>query len=417
MEHERKFKSFIENADVGIFSFNNENDYKEINSKFCGMIGYDRNEMFDYKFPEPFWPIQFYSRVKDDIELYKQTGLLKIETFFRRKNDTYFPVYLSGSIIPKSGDYDVEYAILMEDRSEQKKAEREFKLSKGMLVSLNNKLEKLVKKRTKQLQLVMKQKNEFINQLGHDLKNPLTPLISLIPVLYKKTPDDECKEIIAILKRNVAYMQNLIVNTIELAKLDSLKIPFSFELVNLKQEIDSTIRNNFKEIDSIIHDNLTMHNEKNITIFNRVDNDIYIELDKLRLNELIINLVGNAVKYGKENGSVNVIGEKDDDNSIQIKIIDDGIGMNQDQLRHVFNDFYRVNRQNSNFKSSGLGMSICKRIVEKHGGTINCESQGLGKGTTVICILPIKHNLLEDEQITQKMENVTSSIKNEKINA
>ena len=389
---------------MGIFSFNKEHKYKEINSRFCGMIGYDREELFEYRFPEPFWPQQFYLKTSEEIESYKKNGLLKITTFFCRKDNYYFPVRLCGSVIPGMENNDCEYVIFLEDISDQTKAEREFKLSQEMLVALINKLESMVKKRTEELQLVMKQKNEFINQLSHDLKNPLTPMINLIPVLQKKESNEEYKEIFSVLLRNVNYMRSLIVNTIELAKLDSLNISFSFEPVNLKQEIES-----------IIHDNFLKQKEKNINVTYQSEKDILVYVDKIRFNELIINIVENGIKYGREKGSVIISGEKKDDTSVQIKIVDDGIGMTAEQLQHVFRDFFKVNNQKSTYESSGLGMPICKRIVEKHGGIIHCESEGLGKGTSIIIDLPLKPKALDYHEVTKKMEKAISSIKEVKI--
>jgi PAS domain S-box-containing protein len=394
-ENGGKFKLFLENTNVGIFSFNKNHEYKEINSKFCGLIGYDRLELINYKFPEPFWTSKFFQKAEKDFEIYKQTGLLSIETFFCRKNNTFFPVSLTGSVIPHSEHNNVEFIILIEDISEKKKNQRELKMSQDMLISLNNKLEQLVKKRTHQLQKVIQQKNDFIKQLDHDLKNPLTPLITLLPILLKKTSDNECREIIAAIERNAIYMRDLIINTIELAKLDSPNIPFIFEKINLKQEIDSIIQTNFP-----------FSNEKNIKIFNEIPNDILIDVDKLRLNELITNLVGNSIKYGKDQGIVRIATMNECDHTIQMYIIDDGIGMNQEQLHQVFNEFYKVNQQHSTFKSSGLGMSICKRIIEKHGGTITCNSEGIGKGTTVTCKLPLKQvESIENDTVDLSIEN------------
>jgi PAS domain S-box-containing protein len=379
MSSEEKFKLFVENSDIGIFSFNMEHKYREINSKFCGMIGYDRDELYEYTFPEPFLSKNFYSEIINNIETYKKTGLLNIDTHFCRKNKSYFPVHLCGSVIPKNESKELEYIILLEDISNQKKAEREFQLTQEMLITTNKKLEEIVKKRTKQLELVMKQKNEFINQLSHDLKNPLNPLINLIPVLKKKIKEKEIKDILSILMENVNYMHNLIIKNIEIAKIDSLDISFSFEPINLKKEIDLIIDNNFK-----------FNKKKNTTVSSQIDEDIWLDVDKIRFNELMVNVIENAIKYGIENGSVFVLGEKYDDKSIQIKIIDDGIGMTENQLQNVFNNFYRANYQKSKSESSGLGLAICKRIVENHGGNIQCESQGPGRGTSVICILPLK---------------------------
>jgi PAS domain S-box-containing protein len=399
ISNEEKFKLFIENTDIGIFSFNMKDKYKEINSKFCGMIGYDRDELYEYNFPEPFWTKNFFSEAINDIEAYKKTGLLNLKTYFCRKNKSYFPVHLCGSIIPKSGSEGLEYLILLDDITEQKKAEREFKLTQEMLITLNKKLEEMVKKRTKQLKLVMKQKNEFINQLSHDLKNPLNPIINLIPVLQEKTLDNELKDVLSILMENVNYMHDLIINTIEIAKLDSLDIHLSFEPINLKKEIEFIINTNFK-----------LNNPKNISISSQVDEDIWLDVDKLRFHELIINIINNAIKFGVEKGSVFVLGEKYDDKSTQIKIIDDGIGMTENQLQNAFDKFYRVNYKNSISESSGLGLNICKRIVENHDGQIHCESQGLGKGTTVVCILPFKHDSLDDpEVVNQSMLDTINS--------
>ena len=108
MDCEEKFKIFVENTDIGIFSFNMEHKYKEINSKFCGMIGYDREELYEYTFPEPFLLKNFYSEIINDIETYKKTGLLNINTHFCRKNKSYFPVHLCGSVIPKNENKDFE---------------------------------------------------------------------------------------------------------------------------------------------------------------------------------------------------------------------------------------------------------------------------------------------------------------------
>ena len=363
------------------------------------MIGFDRNELLEYTFPEPFWPSPFFSKSINDIDTYMQMGFLKIETFFQKKNNTFFPVFLTGSAIPEKEKSDAEYIILIEDISEKKKKEREFKLSQDMLISLNNKLENLVKKRTQQLQQVMKQKNEFINQLGHDLKNPLTPMMTFLPILYDKVSDEKCKEIISTLDKNVRFMKDLIVDTVELAKLDSVNIPLSFENINLRKEIDDILQSKF-----------TFLNKKNIEIENNVNADLFIDVDKLRINELIINLISNSLKYGKENGSVTIVGDKLDDRNIELKIVDDGIGMSTDQVESVFKEFYRVNQKNSTFKSSGLGMTICKKIVEKHGGSIYCHSEGVGKGTTVGCILPIKNSMIEEENNTQIESSISSEM-------
>lgn len=378
----------MENIELAVFSFNDKNKYNYINSRLCGLTGFEKDEIYSYSFPEPFWPNIFYSKIKNDINFFKSTGKLNIESFFMRKNKTHIPVKIFGSIIPAADNKSKEYMILSENISNQKKAERKLKLSKDMLISINKHLEKKVKIRTKQLQMVMKQKNEFINQLGHDLKNPLNPLENFLPILEQKENEPERKEMIYILKQNVNYIHELVVKMINLAKLDSLDIRFNFEKINAK-----------KEIEEILERNIKYKNKKNIIINHQIEENIYTEVDIIHFHELITNIIDNSIKYGKENGIININCNKLDDKIIQIKITDDGIGMNNKQLQNVFKDFYKLNPIDSTFKSSGLGMSICERIVKRHNGKIWIESSGLGKGTSVFLTLPIKQEPTAEEDI------------------
>ena len=374
--------------DMAVFSFNDEDKYIKINSRLCGLTGFEKEEIYTCNFPEPFWPNTFFSKFQNEINFFRSTGKLKIESFFIRKNQSYFPVKINGGIIPAGDNNPKEYIILSEDISNQKKAERELKLSQEILVSLNKNLEKLVDKKTRELKIVMKQKNEFINQLGHDLKNPLNPMINILPILEQKENDPERKEMIQLINRNASYMYNLILKMIKLAKLDSLEIKFDYEKINLKKEVGEILAN-------IIENK----NNKNIIIKNQIGNDICIDADIIHFQELIINIVDNAIKYGRENGIINIDCNRLDDNSIQVKITDNGIGMNDEQLQNIFNDFYRLDPSDPISKSSGLGMPICQRIVSKHNGKIWVESPGLGKGTSVIFKLPIKQEPIKKEDI------------------
>jgi PAS domain S-box-containing protein len=374
--------------DLAVFSFNDDNKYLEINSRLCGLTGYEKEEIYEYDFPEPFWPKTFFSKFQNEIKFFKSSGKLKIESFFMRKNQTYLPVKLYGGIIPADGNNPKEYLIFSEDISNQKKAERELKLSQEILVSLNKNLEKLVDKKTRELKYVMKQKNEFINQLGHDLKNPLNPMINILPLLEQKENDPKTKEMIQLINRNANYMYNLIIKMIKLAKLDSLEIKFDYEKINLK-----------KEIQGILENNIDIKNDKNIRIENQIENDVCIDADIIHFQELIINIIDNAIKYGRENGMINIDCNRLDNNSIQIKITDNGIGMNDEQIQNIFNDFYKLDPSDPITKSSGLGMPICQRIVNKHNGKIWVESPGLGKGTCVIFTLPIKQEPKKENMI------------------
>jgi len=258
---------------------------------------------------------------------------------------------------------------LQETISSLEQAEREIK-------ELNEDLEQRVKERTTEVENLLNQKDEFVNQLGHDLKNPLGPLINLLPLIEEQETNLESKEMFEVINRNVAYMKNLVTKTMQLAQLNAP----STELF-----VEDTIL--LDEINKVIERSKLLFEENNIKVESGVNKDIMVKADKLRLEELFDNLIGNSVKYSQNGGHI-TIDAKEDGKFVVVSVKDEGVGMTSGQLDHIFEEFYKVDESRHDFNSSGLGLSICKRIVEKHGGNIWAESKGKGKGTVMFFTIP-----------------------------
>jgi len=129
--------------------------------------------------------------------------------------------------------------------------------------------------------------------------------------------------------------------------------------------------------------------ENNMSIMNNIPGTLTVPADRLRLSELFNNLLTNAVKYTPRGGGMITLAATQDDSVVTISVQDTGVGMTPDQTEQVFDEFYKAAQSRQDFDSSGLGLSICKRIVEKHGGTIWVESEGRGKGSTFFFTLPL----------------------------
>jgi signal transduction histidine kinase len=140
-------------------------------------------------------------------------------------------------------------------------------------------------------------------------------------------------------------------------------------------------------VNNVIETNQLLFQEKHIDIVNNIQHNIFLEADRLRIEELLNNLINNAVKYSNDGGSIYINTENSDD-STTVSIKDTGIGMTDDEIKHIFDEFYKADSSRHDFDSSGLGMPICKRIVEKHSGRIWAESDGGGKGSTFYFTLP-----------------------------
>jgi signal transduction histidine kinase len=257
------------------------------------------------------------------------------------------------------------------------KVEIKTKDELGELASAFNKMTKDLKESrdkifeyNKILENLLKQKDEFIGQLGHDLKGPLQPLVGLLPMLIEKEKDPKIKEALQLMNRNAEYMRDLIFKTLQLAKLRSSDVKFDIENINLSEISDG-----------LVESQKLLFKENKIDIKDNISKDIFVKADKLRLAELFYNLTTNAVKYMGERGGKITLDAKKEGGTVTVSVTDTGKGMTKDQLKRVFDEFYRADKFVKLNDSVGLGLSICKRIVEKHGGKIWADSPGVGKGS------------------------------------
>jgi signal transduction histidine kinase len=233
------------------------------------------------------------------------------------------------------------------------------------------------------LEGLLDQKDAFIKQLGHDLKNPLVPLVNLLPIIAEKEKDPTVKEHLKMIVRNAEYMRDLVIKTLQIAKLRSPNTQFEFKSLKLHEIISQVLANQ----DYFLKGN-------NIQVTTAVPSDMIVKADHLQLIELFNNLITNAVKYTpkEQKGGTITIEAKQQGATVTISIADTGIGMTEEQLSRVFSEFFKVDNTRPELDSSGLGLSICQRIVEKHGGTIWVTSEGIGKGTTFFFTLPTGDN-------------------------
>lgn len=244
------------------------------------------------------------------------------------------------------------------------------------LATINRELEERVEQRTEEIKQLLRQKDAFVNQLSHDLKTPLTPLVALLPMVADRTKDIESKKMLTLIMDNVDYMKNLTERTLQLAQLNSPEVSLRIEEFDLVSEI----RNTIESLSSVFKEN-------GIKVVNNTTTSINIEADRMLIKELIYNLVSNAIKYTNGDGVVTFGGSLKND-IVEISIKDTGIGMTLEQQKHVFEEFYKADESRNDRSSTGLGLAICRRIVEKHEGHIRTESQGPGNGTTVYFKLP-----------------------------
>jgi signal transduction histidine kinase len=183
---------------------------------------------------------------------------------------------------------------------------------------------------------------------------------------------------LGLVMENVNYMKNLTEMTLQLARLNSPSVQLKLEKVDLASEIRNTI------------DSLSpVFEEKGIKVVNNTTPPLDVEADRVLIRELLHNLISNAVKYTNGNGVITFDNFFNGDN-VEILISDNGVGIKAEQLSHIFEEFYKVDTSRHDRSSTGLGLAICKSIIERHGGSIWAESLGSGQGTTVHFTFPTR---------------------------
>jgi signal transduction histidine kinase len=256
---------------------------------------------------------------------------------------------------------------------EQKIIEVENKLNK-----LNKNLEQRVIDRTVEVNKLVREKARFIDNLSHDLATPLTPIISLLPIVKESLSDEQSLEIIDTCIRNAEYIKRVVNNARELAELSATDL-------FLKKE------NLFEILDEMLKKYNVVFKSNNIKVENIINQEVFIKTEKNRLLKVFDHITSNAVNSMPDGGTLTFESKavtKDSGTFFQISIKDTGVGLSREQTDHLFDEFYKTDESRHKLDSTGLGLTICKSIIDKHGGKIWADSHGEGTGTTIYFTIP-----------------------------
>ncbi len=240
-------------------------------------------------------------------------------------------------------------------------------------------VEKWAEQRSAEIELLKSNeayRKEFLQNLAHEFKTPIFAIQGYVDTLLDGAINNPqvSKKFLENAARNVERMVNLVEDLDEISKLESGEQPLykeSFIIQDLIKEVFETL--SIKMTSRNIKCSIKKGCESPITVF----------ADKEKIHQVLNNLVENATKYGKENGSITASIYKTDGKHVLIEISDDGIGIAEEHLSRVFERFYRTDRGRSrNVGGTGLGLAICKHIIEAHHQTIHVRSK-LEVGTTI----------------------------------
>jgi PAS domain S-box-containing protein len=320
-------------------------------------------------------------------------------------------VLFNGAVYKDQNGNVVGAVVVARDITEQKRAEKELieaKTFAELASSIAEKTKIMAETATKEANEAVKSKQQFLSNMSHEIRTPMNAIIGFTKVVLKTELTAKQKEYLMAIKMSGDALIVLINDILDLAKVDAGKMTFEKTPFKLKLSIKA-----------MLHLFETKIQEKNLKLVTHYDANIPDVLvgDPVRLHQIILNLVSNAVKFtnvGQITVSVKLVSETDDNVILQFSVKDTGIGINDTKTETIFENFQQATSETSRiFGGTGLGLAIVKQLVEAQNGTISVAST-LGKGTTFSFTLDFDKTNAE-AVLEPEISEIDTEIKDTKI--
>ncbi len=378
-------RSLIEASPDPLITLNSEGKITDMNEALSEITGITREKItgtdfFDY-FTEPQKAREVYE------EVFSKGFVANFPLTIRHTDGRLTDVLFNGSVYKDERGNVLGSVIVAHDITEQKRFENELIEAK-----------RNAEKEREKAEDAMKAKQQFLSNMSHEIRTPMNAIIGFTKVVLKTELTEKQKEYINAIKLSGDALIVLINDILDLAKVDAGKM--TFEKIPFKLA-DS--------ISAMLHLFETKLQEKNLELKKNYDSTIPEVLlgDPVRLHQIILNLVSNATKFTNE-GNITVAVEKvadtAEDITIQFDVSDSGIGIPENKLEHIFDNFQQANSGTTRlYGGTGLGLAIVKQLVEAQGGKIWVKSKP-GKGSTFSFTLSFMKTNLKIESEPDKKE-------------
>ncbi len=422
-EESQYVRSLIEASLDPLVTISAAGKITDINEASVRVTGIQREELIGTDFSNYFTEPQKAREVY--LEVFAKRSVADSPLTLRHKDGKLTDVLFNGSVYTDDRDNVVGVVIVARDVTDQKRIatelleakvaaehattiaeEAQLKAESATLIAENATL--IAENATLIAENAVKAKQQFLSNMSHEIRTPMNAIIGFTKVVLKTDLSDKQLEYINAIKISGDALIVLINDILDLAKVDAGKMTFEKTPFNVKSSISA-----------MLHLFETKIQEKNLVLTKIYDTRIPEVLvgDPVRLHQIILNLVSNAVKFtstGEITIRTQLLYEDEDTTKIEFSITDTGIGISQTKLAHIFDDFQQATSDTSRlYGGTGLGLAIVKQLVESQGGTISVNSL-LGKGSTFSFTL---HFLKTTEEATMNTEllELDSEIKNIRV--
>ena len=239
-------------------------------------------------------------------------------------------------------------------------------------------------------------KTTFLNHMSHDIRTPMNAIVGFTDIAMKRKPDKEVEDCLKKIRQSSEYLMTLINDVLDISRIESGKLEY--------KPVPADLRDIINTVSSIARGYME-NRDLNFCVSREELKTPYVMADELRIREVLLNIISNAVKFTKDGGTISFVAENCPGNDehhviVRYRISDTGIGMSEEFQSRIFDEFTQENDgARTSYKGTGLGMAIAKKYVDLMGGKIEVSSrQGIGSTFTVEIPLRIAEQVLTEKE-------------------
>jgi signal transduction histidine kinase len=244
----------------------------------------------------------------------------------------------------------------------------------------NAKLFQEIAEKSRQLEIASRHKSEFLSNMSHELRTPLNAIIGFAEVLGDRMfgeLNDKQTEYVEVIMESGRHLLSLINDILDLSKVEAGRMELELTAVDLRRLIDDAL--------ILVRERA---GRRTIALAQVVDRDVgAVSADERKVKQVLLNLLSNAIKFTPEGGRVDVRATRRDA-EVEVAVRDTGVGIAPEEREMVFEEFRQVGSSAAKQEGTGLGLTLCRKFIELHGGRIWVESK-VGEGSTFTFTLPL----------------------------
>lgn len=365
---EARYRALLDHAPVGVAHNSLDGKFEYVNRAFCKLVGYSPDELYTMRWQDLTHP----EDVARDQQMADRvvTGKLDdytIEKRYIRKDGSLVWVNLFGNIVPDDNGRAVQGVAIVIDITEQINSQRLLRESEARLREANAR------------------KDEFLAMLSHELRNPAAAIGNAAQALSRLANREKEQSLIGIVERQIGHLGHLLDDLLDVSRITQGRIEINRERLTLQSCIDIALESTQPLIQ-----------EKKHRLTSSISPEpLWVNADKVRLAQCIANLLTNAAKYTEPGGEIHVR-TMAENGSAMVAIADNGIGMPVELIPRMFELFVQGERALDRSQGGlGIGLAVCRMLIEMQGGSVTGNSPGAGQGSTFTLSMPLANEILD----------------------